>query len=301
MENIFFQDDDDPIDIRIDGAFKAVFAGESQESRGALSNLVSALVGRELTIITILTNEPAISNIRDRQLRLDINCRAENGELVNVEMSFNPKPFEPLSMEFRAAKLFSGQDIRGKDKGFDDLKEVYQITILAKEKVIPDEEFLHSFEYYDAVNKTSLNGRIKIITMELSKLEKTIKKPVEQMERSELWAVYLEYLTDRSKRHIINDIVKREEGIAMASSVLYKVSKDEIERTRIFLEEMAELDRNSEMRYAKEEGHAQGIAEGIAEGLEQGHSKGKQETQKYVLDLIAQGLTVEEIKKQLEG
>ena len=71
----------------------------------------------------------------------------------------------------------------------------------------------------------------------------------------------------------------------MASSVLYKVSKDEIERTRILLEEMAELDRISEMRYAKEEGHSQG----------------QQETQKYVLDLIAQGLTAEEIKQRLES
>jgi len=52
--------------------------------------------------------------MRNRQIRFDINCQTKNGELINVEMSFNPDPFEPVRLEFHAAKLFSGQDIKSK-------------------------------------------------------------------------------------------------------------------------------------------------------------------------------------------
>ena len=48
--------------------------------------------------------------MRDRQMRFDINCIAEDGELVNVEMSLNPKKFEPVRLEYHAAKLFAGQE-----------------------------------------------------------------------------------------------------------------------------------------------------------------------------------------------
>ena len=84
MSNIFLTEDDDPIDIRRDNVFKAVFARDTAESTQALSKLVSALIGIDLVIVSILTNEPSIENLRDRQIRYDIRCRADNDELVNV-------------------------------------------------------------------------------------------------------------------------------------------------------------------------------------------------------------------------
>ena len=38
-----FSEDDDPVDIRYDKVFKAVFTKETPASKGALSKLVSAL------------------------------------------------------------------------------------------------------------------------------------------------------------------------------------------------------------------------------------------------------------------
>ena len=85
---IYFDYSDDLIDIRYDPVFKAVFTRDTPTSQGALSKLVSALIGREVTILTLKANEPPIENFRDRQIRFDINCVTENGELINVEMSF---------------------------------------------------------------------------------------------------------------------------------------------------------------------------------------------------------------------
>ena len=85
---MYFDDSDDPIDICLDNVFKAVFTRNTYASQGALSKLISALIGREVSIIAISANEPPIDNLRDRQIRFDISCKAENGELINVEMSF---------------------------------------------------------------------------------------------------------------------------------------------------------------------------------------------------------------------
>jgi hypothetical protein len=50
----------------------------------------------------------------------------------------------------------------------------------------------------------SLNGRTRIITLELSKLDKVVKKPIKEMDALELRGVFFQYLPDRNKRGIIN-------------------------------------------------------------------------------------------------
>ena len=161
----------------------------------ALSKLVSALIGKEVTIITVLANEPPINNLRDRRIRFDINCKSENGELIDVEMCFNPALFEPFRLEYYAGKLFTGQDLSGIDKDYSDLKKVYQIAILDKVHLFEDNDFYHSFEYFDPVNEISLNGKSRIITLELTKLENVMEKPITLMNKTEKWAAYFRYLT----------------------------------------------------------------------------------------------------------
>ena len=249
-----FDADDDLLDICKDNVFKAVFTKNTPASQGALSKLVSALIGRDVSIITILANELPIENLRDRQIRFDINCMAENGELVNVEMSLNPVPYEPVRLEFHAGRLFSGQDIRGSKRIFNDLKPAYQIAILAKDRFFSDESILHTFEYYDPVHGISLNGKSRIITLELSKLDQIVEKPTEAMSATELWGVYFRYLTNNSKREKINEMIAFEEGIAMASEVLLTITKDDHERARLRSEEKYILDTRCRLFYAKQEG-----------------------------------------------
>jgi predicted transposase/invertase (TIGR01784 family) len=300
---IFLDENDDPIDIRRDGCFKAVFTKDTPESQSAISELVSALIGRSVSILTILANEPPIGDTGDRQIRFDINCRAETGELIDVEMSFNPDSFEPVRLEYHAGRLYTGQNIKGKDKSYNDLKEAYQIAILAKETFFPGDSILHAFEYYDPVRKTSLNGRTRIITLELKKLDSAAEKPVDEMDDAEEWAFYLQYLTDRGKRSKINEIIERNKGIANASEVLMTISRDEEEQARLMGNEKYQLDVQSAITNAKREGiqlgEKQGIQKGIQLGEKQGIQKGiqlgeKQEQQK-VISLLKSGKSVEEI------
>jgi len=289
MQKIQFDEEDDLIDIRYDNVFKAVFTKDNPSSRGAISRLISALINREVSVSAISTNEPPVDNLRDRQIRFDICCKTENGELINVEMSLNPKPFEPVRLEFHVGKLFTSQDIRGAGRTYDNLKEAYQITILAKERFFPDELFLHTFKYYDSIGLISLNGRSRIITVELSKLNKVVEKPVSKMSVQELWAVYFGYLTDKGKRSKINEILRQEEGIAMASEVLINISKDEVERFRMLSELKYELDTQSNLAYAKSEGLKEGLEEVARKALAEGA------TLEFIQKIT--GLDIEAIKK----
>jgi predicted transposase/invertase (TIGR01784 family) len=293
---IHLDETDDLIDICLDNVFKAVFTKPIPASQGALSKLVSALAGRELSVIGITANEPPIDNLHDRQIRFDINCRAENGELVNVEMSLNPDAFEPIRLEYYAGKLFTGQDIRGINKSFADLQPAYQIAILVKERFFPDELFFHNFEYYDRERGVSLGGRSRRITLELSKLEKVAEKPIGEMSSQELWAVYFRYLQDKSKRRMINEIMAYEEGIAMASAVLLTISKDEVERARLMSEYKYVVDTQSKVVQAKREGRREGRQEGRQEGIEETARNFK--SLGIPIEQIAQGtgLTEEQIK-----
>jgi predicted transposase/invertase (TIGR01784 family) len=291
MAIIRFEDTDDIVDICYDNVFKAVFTKNTAEARGALSNLLSALIGRKVSVAVITANEPPPGSLRDRQIRFDISCRTEGGEPVNVEMSLNPDPFEPVRLEFHAGKLFTGQDIRGNEKNYDDLKQAYQIALLVRRRFFGDEAFLHAFEYYDPAHGIPLGGRSRIITLELSKLDRIVEKPAEEMTAPEHWAVYFRYLTDKSKREKINEIVGYEEGIAMASEVLMTISKDEIEQARLRSELKYELDTQSKLVSARREG----LQQGLQKGLQKAQREARREKLEIARKLGARGFSGTEI------
>jgi hypothetical protein len=78
-----------------------------------------------------------------------------------------------------------------------------------------------------------------------------VKKPIKDVNAPELLWVYFRYLRNKSKRGIINEIIKQEEGIAMASRVLMTISRDEVERARLISEEKYILDTQSKVVHAK--------------------------------------------------
>jgi predicted transposase/invertase (TIGR01784 family) len=122
--------------------------------------------------------------------------------------------------------------------------------------------------------------------LELSKLGEVVKKPIKDMNTSERWGSFFRYLPDKSKRDIINEIIKQEEGIAMASEVLMTISRDEVEQARLISEEKYILDTQSKLVHAKREGELK--------GLEKGEQKGRTTTARNAL---AEGATVEFVQK----
>jgi len=265
--NIRFGENEELLDIRYDHIFKAVFTQNTHVSKGALSDLISTLIGRKVSVDSIAANEPPIDDIRDRSIRFDISCKTENDELVNIEMSLKPDSCELVRLEYYAGKLFSRQNIRGTEKNYAGLRETYQIALLANRCFFDDEELVHTFEYHDRKHDVSLGGRSRIITVELKKADLVIEKPVLELAAHEAWAAFFQYLTDRSKRTKINEIVEREEGIAMASEVLINITQEDIEWARQLSEEKYILDNQSMRVTARLEGREEGRQEGREEGI----------------------------------
>jgi len=259
MEKIYFKYEDDIINPCWDNVFKATFTKDTPESRGALAYLLSAIIKRNLSVLTIVSNEPPVDSVNERQIRYDINCKFENGELCNIEMTLNPDTYEPVRLEYYSGKLFVSQNIRGKDKSYSDLKHSYQIALLVNAPIYEDYVFVHNFKYYDEENGISLNGRSHIITIELSKLEQIALKPVTEMNSLERWAIFFRYTPDKEKRELINEIIKSEEGIAMGAQVLLSISKDENERARLTSEYKFAVDLQSKTIDARRAGVLEGV------------------------------------------
>jgi hypothetical protein len=229
---------DPPLSLLYDPVFKAVFTKDSDASRGALRNLLSAIIGRDLAVIDLTANEPAVDDITERQIRYDINCKVrDTGEPLNIEMTLWAADDEELRLEYFVSKLFCSQGIKGKT--YADLKRTYQISFIAhgrffpKESLFNDQEFMHTFQYYDIEHKTDLGGRTRIITLELDKLQGILEKPVEKMSRREHWGVFFKYHLDETKRELIDRILQDEEGILMAQEAYSGITQDEREQARL--------------------------------------------------------------------
>jgi predicted transposase/invertase (TIGR01784 family) len=200
--------------------------------------------------------------------------KLDRDELANVEMTIFPRNFEPIRLEYYLARLFSGQDIQGTGRSFGNLTRTYQIALTGSRRIYHDEALVHRFEYYDRETGTSLGGRTKIIVVELEKAESSAGKPATELSGEEKWALFLRYAKERERRNLVNELLREEEGIAMAGEVLLTVSRDEIERARLDSEYEGRLDRQAERADARQEGWEEGLAEGREEGRQEGMAKG---------------------------
>jgi hypothetical protein len=287
------------INLLWDSVFKAVFTRDMPASREALRHLVSAMIGREAVSLTVIANEPAVDSINERQIRYDITAKFNDGELANIEMTLNPGRYEPLRMEYYSGKLFTGQDLRGKEKRYQDLRRSYQISFLVNYSPYDDDVLIHQFKYYDKEHETNLGGRTTIITVELEKVTQKLMEEVEEMSVVESWAVYLKYNADETKAELLKAISVKNRGVAMAQEAFLTVSRDEQERARLLSEYKYEMDLQDRMITAREEGVELGTAIGTAKGIELGTEKGIELERNRVLNLLKQGLSIAEIERQL--
>ena len=283
-----FSETQDPFDIKFDYIFKSVFTRDTPASRGALSSFVSALIGRDVSIQILTANEPPVFDANQRRVRFDIACKTETGDFVNIEMSKSPKAYELERLEYYSNFLHSSQNIQGVKKDYSDLRETYQIGILGESLFVNDPILVHRFSYNDLENRVSLNGKTTIITMEIQKAELLAEKPVEELTTQEAWSTYFAYLTDKEKRSRINEILRKEKGIAMASEVLITITQEERDTARRISELKYELDSQAMLVGAMRESHA----EGREEGLEIGREEGRIET---IKSLLINGVAAEQI------
>jgi predicted transposase/invertase (TIGR01784 family) len=291
MKLIQLSPDDDLLNILSDPVFKAVFTHGTDDSRGALKDLISAYTGSPVASVSVKQNEPAVDGTGERQIRFDVNVKFNDGKLADIEMTMNALDFDLIRGEYYLDKLHTGQSIQGVDRDYSDLKETWQISFLNNRMFFNDGAMIHRFEYYDKDNRVSLGGLTRMVTVELDKAEGL--KDTERLGKAEKWAYTFKFCPDEGKRDVINRILKSEEGISMAMATLLTISKDENERARLLTQEKNLTDWQSGIVHARREG----LKIGQQQGIQIGQKGIKVEAQ----NLLNQGMTPEQVLAHLLG
>ena len=107
--------------------------------------------------------------------------------------------------------------------------------------------------------------------MELQKIDVT--KPVRSLTEVERLGAYLKYASDEEYQDYVRQILS-EEDMDMTENTYRKVSQDELEYERREARLKYQLQYNTEISVAREQGLAQGLKKGEAAGLKKGEAVG---------------------------
>ena len=256
----------------------------STEGYKVLQNFLETVLQKKVTNIVLQPNEIPIDGIRDKKPRLDINCKIDGIEFVNVEMqNFNSKEMFEKRAEYYCAHLLNHNVTEG--LSWSKIPKVFQISVLnfIRENDHPRELFYYKFRTED---NCILEDRQNIIFIELPKVKKIVEQiqkgitKIEKLTSTQKWCIFMLYGSNPEYETLIKQIALTEEGIMCAVVILDKISEDERAWKQQFDEFMIETDRISMIEAATEEGLQKGLQKGLEKGLEQGLKEGLEKGRK---------------------
>ena len=247
-----------------DRVFKLLMTSD-EESKPVLADLISATIGEPVLDVVVRNNELPSSDTEEKDERFDVNCQMDRSRQADVEMQASSIQETPDGNHgnlkgksvYYLCDLHSTQSARGK-KRYDQLSRTYQITFCSYTVFPKKEGFCHSFSLRDDADNEQLTDAVCLIFVELSKLRKVLKKPVNEMTDLEKWAVFLRYADRPKYRGIVNEIIAAKGEIAVAANLLMSISKDERERAVFRSRRMYRTDYESDMATSWDNGKLEG-------------------------------------------
>jgi len=224
-----------PMDIDIlppsdDRIFKLLMA--SPEGKPALIDLISATIRRPVVDVVVRNSELPIGDTDEKAERLDLNCQADDGSQIDIEMQAS-RIQEDTDGEYRNIKgksiyylcdLHSSQPSKGVRR-YDRLAQTYQVTFCSYTVFPKLPDYVNSFSMRHDTNNMLLSDAIHVIYVELSKLSQIIKKSVDDMTDLEKWSVFLRYANIPEYRETVNKVIESKEALQMAGNLLMSVSR----------------------------------------------------------------------------
>jgi predicted transposase/invertase (TIGR01784 family) len=175
----------------------------------------------------VINAEIPVDDKRQKKSVFDIRVVFKNGEQAIVEMEFSPKDdFKKRSL-YLISKAYASQPLSG--GMYRDLKKRY-IVCVNNFTLFPNKEIYFDDYLFRDKQGVPLTDDQTIIFIELSKIDGLLDVPVDDLSDVDMWAIFLRYASEKSKRDVINQILNRKEGIHMAAQILETISKDERER-----------------------------------------------------------------------
>ena len=153
-----------PYDDRV---FKLILT--APEAKPALLNLVSAVIKRPVKDVWVRNNELPPGDVDEKAERLDLNCVADDGSQVDIEMQSSRTEEKPGGKHknlicksiYYVCDLHSSQSSKG--KSYDELVRSYQITFCGY-TVFPDrKDFINVWSMRHDTDNGLLHDSIQIL------------------------------------------------------------------------------------------------------------------------------------------
>jgi predicted transposase/invertase (TIGR01784 family) len=252
--------------------------------RPGLADIIAGIIRQPVRDVEVRNNELPTDDVDDKQERLDVNCVTDDGKQVNLEMQAsriaelpggNHENLKSKSVYY-LCDLYSTQSVKGKH--YNKLARSYQVTFCTYTVFPNREKFINEFTLRNEDGE-QLNDAVTAVFVELSKLDKILKKPIDEMSSLEKWSLFLQYADKPEQRELVEQIAESKGEIKMALNTLIHVSQDERERAINRSRRMWQTDYESNMNTSREAGRI--------------------EERTNLLTLIEEGYTLEQIKALL--
>ena len=206
---------------------------------------------------------------------VDVKLTTKSGKIILIELQVEKKTNLKNRILYYVSRQFSDQLRSGYN--FNKLHQVISIIICDHNLLEEEESYINEYMLRNEKNGIFTN-MLKVVILELPKIPETAD--------STTWP-WLRFFKC-SKKEEFEMLSKKHPELKKAVSCVKKISLSERWRHTMLLWQMQKMDENEMKREWKEK------------GLAEGEAKGCEKTKNEVLDLIAQGLTTEEIKFHLE-
>lgn len=256
-------------------------------NEGITKDFLENVLKRRVEKIDLDKNLNLVRNYYDEKLGvLDVRAKDSNGVNYNIEMQnikTNSLPERVLSYWSR---LYTG-DLRT-GKNYDTLNKTIAILIVNDE--IEKLGIIQKFHTKWNIREENYTEIILTEDLEIHILE---LKKYGKMKTSENKNVWLDFLVEPEGEEVL-EAMKKSRELKEAKEKWQEISEDEIIRDRALRLEIAELDYNTGMKHAREEG----IQEGIEKGVEQGKNVKKIE---MIRQMLKENIDIEIIAKVTES
>ncbi len=297
--------------IRFDWAAKYILRDKSNFD--ILEGFLSALLGKDITIINLLESESNQENETDKLNRVDLLTVDDTGEYIIIEIQNEREIYYLERLLYGTSKLIVENMKRGEP--YQNVKKVISISILyfALGEKIDDYVYYGNTEFRGIHTKSSLTLRRKE------------KEMIKEMETKNIYPEYYLIEVEKFEDIIQNDFdewmyfLKNEsikddfksKNIQKAQEKLKVIKMPEEARKRYdrYLNNVAiEYDvleaKKEEIEEKIEKGREKGREEGREKGREEGREEGKRETARNMIkfgmeiEVVAKitGLTINEIQ-----
>ncbi|MCL2747718.1 MAG: Rpn family recombination-promoting nuclease/putative transposase [Oscillospiraceae bacterium] len=240
-----------PYDDRVFKAFLTLPGSEP-----ALKFVASAIINRPVVNVLVRNTELPVTDTEEKAERFDVNCKIDDDTQADIEMQSsrmeeqkggNHNNLKARSI-YNLCDLHSSQSSKGIP--YDKLIRTYQVMFCGY-TVFPERgSFINPFSIRHDTDNGLLHDGVRVLFIELSKLDNVLKKPVDEMTDMEKFSVFLRYADNPDYREVVNKVIESKEGLAVAGEMLMSISKDERERAIFRNRKIAIADRESNMAQA---------------------------------------------------